>query len=325
MENIKLWEKDMPLFDENIKNEENKFAGTITPYLVDEEDDEIKKRGAMLLLPGGGYGFCSDEGEKMARWLNFFGVNAFVLKYRVAPYKHPAPIIDAKRAIRYIRYNADKFNIDPNKVGILGFSAGGHLAGCVAEFFDKFEQENKDEIDKICAKPDLAVLCYPVVSLCESYAHEGSANNLVGEDNELKKMLSLEKDKICAKPDLAVLCYPVVSLCESYAHEGSANNLVGEDNELKKMLSLEKNVREDMPEMFLWHTLEDTAVNAVNTLELGVALKNKNVPYSLHIFNKGAHGSVLAENIEETKQWSDCLKTLLKNKGFVDKQSYRWL
>lgn len=278
MENIKLWEKDMPLFDENIKNEENKFAGTITPYLVDEEDDEVKKRGAMLLLPGGGYGFCSDEGEKMARWLNFFGVNAFVLKYRVAPYKHPAPIIDAKRAIRYIRYNADKFNIDPNKVGILGFSAGGHLAGCVAEFFDKFEQENKDEIDKICAKPDLVVLCYPVVSLCESYAHEGSANNLVGEDNELKKMLSLEK-----------------------------------------------NVREDMPEMFLWHTLEDTAVNAINTLDLGVALKNKNVPYSLHIFNKGAHGSVLAENIEETKQWSDCLKTLLKNKGFVDKQSYRWL
>ena len=278
MENIKLWEKDMPLFDENIKNEENKFAGTITPYLVDEEDDEIKKRGAMLLLPGGGYGFCSDEGEKMARWLNFFGVNAFVLKYREAPYKHPEPIIDAKRAIRYIRYNADKFNIDPNKVGVLGFSAGGHLAGCVAEFFDKFEQENKDEIDKICAKPDLAVLCYPVVSLCESYAHEGSANNLVGEDNELKKMLSLEK-----------------------------------------------NVREDMPEMFLWHTLEDTAVNAINTLELGVALKNKNVPYSLHIFNKGAHGSVLAENIEETKQWSDCLKTLLKNKGFVDKQSYRWL
>ena len=278
MENIKLWEKDMPLFDENIKNEENKFAGTITPYLVDEEDDEIKKRGVMLILPGGGYGFCSDDGEKMARWLNFFGVNAFVLKYRVAPYKHPAPIIDAKRAIRYIRYNADKFNIDPNKVGVLGFSAGGHLAGCVAEFFDKFEQENKDEIDKICAKPDLAVLCYPVVSLCESYAHEGSANNLVGEDNELKKMLSLEK-----------------------------------------------NVREHMPEMFLWHTLEDTAVNAINTLELGVALKNKNVPYSLHIFNKGAHGSVLAENIEETKQWSDCLKTLLKNKGFVDKQSYRWL
>ena len=278
MENIKLWEKDMPLFDENIKNEENKFAGTITPYLVDEEDDEIKKRGVMLILPGGGYGFCSDDGEKMARWLNFFGVNAFVLKYRVAPYKHPAPIIDAKRAIRYIRYNADKFNIDPNKVGVLGFSAGGHLAGCVAEFFDKFEQENKDEIDKICAKPDLAVLCYPVVSLCESYAHEGSANNLVGEDNELKKMLSLEK-----------------------------------------------NVREDMPEMFLWHTLEDTAVNAINTLELGLALKNKNVPYSLHIFNKGAHGSVLAENIEETKQWSDCLKTLLKNKGFVDKQSYRWL
>ncbi|WP_317366895.1 alpha/beta hydrolase [uncultured Tyzzerella sp.] len=278
MERINIWNKDIPLFDENIKNEENKFAGTIIPYLVEEDDDDIKKRGAMIILPGGGYGFCSDEGEKMARWFNFFGINAFVLDYRVAPYKHPAPIIDAKRAIRYVKYNAEKFNIDPNKVGVIGFSAGGHLAGCVAEFFDKFEQESNDEIDKICAKPDLAVLCYPVVSLCESYTHEGSAQNLVGEDKELRKMLSLEK-----------------------------------------------NVREDMPEMFLWHTVEDASVNVINTLELGVALKNKNVPYSLHIFNKGAHGSVLAENIEETKQWSDCLKTLLKNRGFIDKQSYRWL
>ncbi|WP_250278037.1 alpha/beta hydrolase [[Clostridium] colinum] len=278
MKTYNLWEENIPLFDENIKNVENENSCQIDAYIVEDEIDDKKIRGAMVILAGGGYGLCATEGEKMARWLNFFGVNAFVLRYRVAPYKHPVPLIDAKRAIRYVRYNAEKFNIDPNKVGIIGFSAGGHLAGCVAEFFDKFEQDNKDDIDKLSAKPDLAVLCYPVVSLCESYAHQGSANNLVGEDMELRKMLSLEK-----------------------------------------------NVREDMPEMFLWHTLEDTAVSAINTLELGIALKNKNVPYSLHIFNKGEHGSVLAENIEETKQWADCLKTILKNKGFVDKQSYRWL
>lgn len=278
METYNLWEKDIPLFDENINNVENENCCTIDTYLVEDEFDERKIRGAMLILPGGGYSFCSVEGEKMARWLNFFGVNAFVLKYRVAPYKHPAPIIDAKRAIRYIRYNADKFNIDPNKVGIVGFSAGGHLAGCVAEFFDKFETEPQDDIDKISAKPDLAVLSYPVVSLCESYAHQGSAQNIAGEDEELKKMLSLEK-----------------------------------------------NVREDMPQMFIWHTLEDTTVSAINSLELGIALKNKNVDYRLHIFNTGKHGVVLAENIEETKQWTDSLKTLLKNRGFIDKQSYRWL
>lgn len=278
METYNLWEKNIPLFDENIKNVENENCCQIDAYLVEDEFEEDKIRGAMLILPGGGYGFCSIEGEKMARWLNFFGVNAFVLRYRVAPYKHPAPLLDAKRAVRFIRYNAEKFSINPNKLGILGFSAGGHLAGCVAEFFDKFEENNQDEIDKVSAKPNLAVLCYPVISLCEYYAHKGSADNLVGENQELKEMLSLEKS-----------------------------------------------VREDMPEMFLWHTLEDTAVSAVNTLQMGIALKNKNVPYSLHIFEKGDHGSILAENIEGTKEWSDSLKSILKNRGFIDKQSYRWL
>ena len=278
METYNLWENNIPLYDENIKNIENNNCCQIDAYLVEDEFDEEKIRGAMIILPGGGYGFCSDEGEKMARWLNFFGINAFVVRYRVAPYKHPSPLLDAKRAIRYVRHNAEKFSIDPNKVGILGFSAGGHLAGLVAEFFDKFEETAQDEIDKISAKPDLAVLCYPVVSLCEDYAHQGSATNLVG-DNE----------------------------------------------ELKNMLSLEKNVREDMPEMFLWHTLEDVAVSAINSLQMGIALKNKNVPYSLHIFIFCAHGSVLAENIEGTKEWSDSLKSILKSRGFIDKQSYRWL
>lgn len=278
METYNLWEKDIPLFDKSITNDENKNCCQIDAYLVEDEFDEVKIRGAMVILPGGGYSFCSDEGEKMARWLNFFGLNAFVVRYRVAPYKHPAPIIDAKRAIRYVRYNAEKFNINPNKVGLIGFSAGGHLAGCVSEFFDKFEQNCQDEIDKLSAKPDISVLCYPVVSLCESYTHQGSLKNLIGENEELKNLLSLEK-----------------------------------------------NVREDMPEMFIWHTLQDETVSAVNSLELAIALKNKNVDYSLHIFKNGAHGSVLAENIEETRQWTDALKIILKNKHFVDNQSYRWL
>lgn len=278
MKTYNLWEKNIPLFDENIKNIENENCCKLDAYLVEDEFDEGKIRGAMIIFSGGGYGFCSDEGEKIARWLNFFGVNAFVLKYRVAPYKHPASLLDAKRAIRYVRYNAEKFSINPDKLGIVGFSAGGHLAGLVSEFFDKFEEEPLDEIDKISAKPNLAVLSYPVISLIENYAHIGSANNLVGNNEELKNMLSLEK-----------------------------------------------NVREDMPEMFLWHTLEDTSVSAINTLQFAISLKNKNVPYSLHIFNKGAHGSVLAENIEETKDWSDLLKTILKNRGFIDNQSYRWL
>lgn len=281
MDRYKLWEEEIPLFDENINNIENLNCCTIKAFLTeeDEEDKGIKRRGAMIICPGGGYSFCAEaEGEKVARWLNFFGVNAFVLNYRVAPYRHPAPLIDAKRAIRYVRYNFEKFNISPGKVGIMGFSAGGHLAGCVAEFFDQFEVEEKDEIDKISAKPNLAVLCYPVVSLCEDYAHKGSALNLVNGDKELLYKLSLEKS-----------------------------------------------IREDMPRIFAWHTAEDNVVNVRNTLELGIALKEKNVPYSLHIFQNGDHGLVLAADTEETKLWTDYLKVILKNEGFMDNQSYRWL
>ncbi len=269
METYKLWEKDIPLFDENIKNEENSNSFTLEAYFTDEHLDG-NPRSAMLILPGGGYRICSNEGERFANWLNFLGVNAFVLRYRVAPYRHPAPIIDAKRAIRYIRYNAEKFNINPEKIGVIGFSAGGHLAGCLCEYFDKFEEYSRDEIDKISAKPNLAVLSYPVVSMCEDYAHQGSTNNLLGDSLELRKSLSLEK-----------------------------------------------NVREDMPEMFIWHTLEDSVVSAVNSLELSKALKNKNVPHSLHIYNNGDHGSVLAENIEGTRHWSNCLKEVLRDRGFL--------
>ena len=195
MERINIWENNMPLFDPKINNKENEFAGTITPYLVEEDFEDIKKRGAILICPGGGYEMVSEknEGQKIATWLNFFGINAFVLNYRVAPYKFPAPLLDTKRAIRYLRKNAEKFNIDPEKIGIMGFSAGGHLAGMACEFFDKYE-EYTDEIDKISAKPDLGILCYPVVSLCEDYAHQGSVKNLLGDDEILLKNLSLEKN-----------------------------------------------------------------------------------------------------------------------------------
>ncbi len=279
METYNIWGDKMPLSDENITNDENKFAGTLIPYLVEEDDEKIEKRGAIIILPGGGYSFCSsNEGERFGRWLNFFGINAFELKYRVAPYKFPAPLMDAKRAIRYVRHNADKFNIDPKKVGIAGFSAGGHLAGLVSQYFDKFEHEPLDEIDKISAKPDLQILSYPVISFCEDFKHDG-----------------------CVK------------------------NLAGNDTELIKTLSLEKNIREDMPKTFIWHTAMDNTVSVKNSIEYALALKDKNVPFYLHIFQNGLHGLCLAEQIEGTKEWTHLLKVLLKDEGFVTWQSYRFL
>ncbi len=192
MERIKIWDNNIPLFDENIKNEENKFAGTITPFLIN--DNEAKKRSCIIICEGGSYARHSYTCEEEAKWFNSLGINCFIVNYRVYPYKHPVPLIDVKRAIRYVRYNAEKFNINPEKIGIVGFSAGGHLAGSACLFFDKFEQNIIDEIDKVSAKPNLAILNYPVVSMCENFRHENSAKNLCGEEQELFEKLSLEKN-----------------------------------------------------------------------------------------------------------------------------------
>ena len=287
MENLKIWNEEMPLFDKEIKNKENENAATLIPFLVEDDEDELleekpktpKKRSAFIICGGGFYEKCETQiAEKFARWLNFYGIHAFVLNYRILPYKHPASLLDAKRAIRYIRYNAEKLNINPEKIGIMGFSSGGHLAGLVSTFFDQFEHEKQDEIDKLSARPDLTVLCYPAISLCENYANKDISKNLINNDKDLLNTLSLEK-----------------------------------------------NAHDNMPQTFIWHTVKDSIVSVQNTLQYCTALKEKNVDFELHIFNYGEHGLDFAQVIDGTNQWSELLKTLLKREHFVEKQSYRWL
>lgn len=190
MENFKIWQEKTPLFNLAFQNEANENAPSVDAFLIEDN----KKHGAVIICPGGRYNHRSDkEGAPVAKWLNSMGINAFVLNYRVNPYTHPAPILDLKRAIRFIRYKADKFNVDVNKVGVMGFSAGGHLAGMLAEHYDEFEIMHYDEIDKINAKPDMLCLCYPVVTLLESYGHLPSVENLFNEPSDLVISLSLEK------------------------------------------------------------------------------------------------------------------------------------
>ena len=186
MEKLKLWEKT-PLFDESIGQEEP----TLTPYLVEDG----KPHGAVIVCPGGGYAHKADhEGGPVAKRMNEQGYHAFVLDYRVAPYRHPAPLMDAHRAIRYVRYHAEKFNVKPDKIAILGFSAGGHLTCSAATLWDNGNAEAEDPIDRVSSRPDLFVPCYPVASLTHFW-HEGSAKNLLGEDFhdvKLRRLLTAE-------------------------------------------------------------------------------------------------------------------------------------
>lgn len=153
---------------------------------------------AVIVAPGGGYtGLASNhEGRQVANYLNSEGVMAFVLTYRLGPkYHHPIELGDAQRAIRTLRANAAAWHISPEKIGFLGFSAGGHLAMSAATHFDAGKVDAPDPIDRVSSRPDFSILGYPVISLIAPWTHMGSKNALLGPnaDPELAKSLSGEE------------------------------------------------------------------------------------------------------------------------------------
>ena len=152
---------------------------------------------AFVVCPGGGYTRLADhEGHNVAVWLNGIGVTAFVLKYRLGPrYRHPAPLQDVTRAIRTVRARAKEWNVDPGRIGVIGFSAGGHLASTVATQFDAGNPAAADVVDRVSSRPDLAVLAYPVISMEEGIAHAGSRTNLLGPNPSADLVQALSRDR----------------------------------------------------------------------------------------------------------------------------------
>lgn len=165
---------------------------------------EKRSGAAIVVCPGGGYGMLADhEGAPVAQWLNTLGITGVVLKYRLGPkYHHPIELNDAARAIRYVRSHADELKIKPDKIGILGFSAGGHLASTAATHFDAGDPSAKDPIDRVSSRPDAAILIYPVITLTDPLGHAGSRRNLLGDhpDAELVNLLSNEKQVTAKTP-----------------------------------------------------------------------------------------------------------------------------
>ena len=131
------------------------------------------------------------EGDQIARWLNSLGISAFLLQYRIAPrYHYPAPVLDAQRAIRFVRAHAADYHILPDRIGIWGFSAGGHLASTTGTHFDAGDPHAADPIDRVSCRPDFMILAYPVISFTTPYTHRGSLRNLLG-DNPDPKLVGL--------------------------------------------------------------------------------------------------------------------------------------
>ena len=188
---LPLWNGPAP----GAQGTDDKDIPTITVYLPRNTPAGMS---AVIVCPGGGYtGLAMNhEGRQVANFLNSQGIAAFVLKYRLGPkYHHPVELGDAQRAIRMLRAHSVDWHIATDRIGILGFSAGGHLAMSASTHFDAGKADAADVVDRVSSRPDFSVLGYPVISLVEPWTHQGSKNALLGAnaDPELAKSLSGEQ------------------------------------------------------------------------------------------------------------------------------------
>ena len=155
------------------------------PFLEFYPADEKKTDATVVVFPGGGYsGLANHEGHDYALFLNSIGLNAFVCYYRVAPDHFPYILLDARRAVRFVRANAEKFGIDPDRVAVMGSSAGGHLAALLSTYKGELDGEGCDDIDSESYKPNATILCYAVIHYPDEteISHWWSYKNLLGED-----------------------------------------------------------------------------------------------------------------------------------------------
>lgn len=187
---VPLWEGDAP----GSKGQTPRDIPTLTHFPAAEKNNT---GAAIVICPGGGYGMLAGhEGKGYAEWLQMHGINAFVLKYRLgsAGYRHPVMLGDAARALRTVRANAAAWKIDPQRIGVMGSSAGGHLASTLLTHFDAGDATSGDPIERVSSRPDLGILCYAVISMGPT-THKGSRRNLLGPEPspELIKELSNER------------------------------------------------------------------------------------------------------------------------------------
>lgn len=192
---IRLWAGAAP----GALGEADHDIPTITPYLPAAD----KASGTSIIVcPGGGYGgLAPHEGEGYAKWLADNGVSAFVLKYRLGSkgYRHPVMLGDVSRAIRLVRSRAAEWKLDPQRVGVMGSSAGGHLASTAVTHFDAGKADAADSVDRQSSRPDFGVLCYAVISMEDGVTHGGSKANLLGKDPDPKLVELLSNEKQVTK------------------------------------------------------------------------------------------------------------------------------
>ena len=251
-----------------LPNRENSSVFIQTYLLGKNSYNPERKRPLVLVIPGGSYNhFGEREREPVAVRMNALGFHAAVLCYSIAPMRFPDALTDLANAVALIRKNAEEWGVDPSKIILCGFSAGGHLAASLGAFWNSsflkdYVNHTSEEI-----RPNYLCLSYPVITADEKYCHEESIQNVIGS-------ISKEAGE---------------KICKSLGHTS-----------MRDVVSIEKNVTKDFPPSFIWHTLQDEAVPAKNTLLLADALYEKGIDCEYHLFNRGKHALSLA-NEESAK------------------------
>ncbi len=189
---LKVWPNGAPN-DNGMEEPEEKYDGVRVRNVSEAEmflylPEQNNTGTAVVICPGGGYWIeaMDHEGFQIAEWLKENGIAGIVLKYRLPYGHHEVPSSDLRRAVRIVRMNAAKWNINPEKIGIAGSSAGGHLASTVGTRFDSGKPDSSDPVEKISCRPDFMLLLYPVITFKEEFGHMGSRKNLIGEGNDWK-------------------------------------------------------------------------------------------------------------------------------------------
>ncbi len=187
-----LWKSGAP----GAVGSEDKDQPKVIIYLA---SPQTSTGAAVVICPGGGYGGLAigHEGHDIAKWFVSQGISAFICDYRHRGkgYGHPAPMQDAQRAIRMVRARAKEFQVDPERIGVIGFSAGGHLASTVSTHFDDGLADDPDPVQQVSCRPDFAILCYPVIALGEKFTHQGSQKNLLGTEPDLQLIQKFSNEK----------------------------------------------------------------------------------------------------------------------------------
>jgi acetyl esterase/lipase len=255
----------------------------ITMYKVATGPRGGTSHAAVIIAPGGSYSHLAMtfEGRDVATWMNSIGVTAFVLKYRLSPYHYPIELEDAQRAIRLVRSRAAEFGVDPNRVGMLGFSAGGHLTATAGTHFDAGNPSAADPVDRASSRPDFLILGYPVISFQAS---------VLGTTDVLS------------------------------ANGNSGKFLLGEnpDPKLLDRLSDETQVTAQTPPTFIYHNAADRVVPIASTVAFYLALCKAGVPAELHSFEKGGHGGGMVLGDPARGIWPTLLLNWMRGRGLLD-------